>query len=129
MIIDNNNIETWLDEMDYFEFSKLLGVNHNPLSITLGYPSEDIIGNYNRIRITPTDVKNWKYKETKKFFPSETTDIRQIDLVKGIDNIINLRFKHSFAEVHLECKQFEIFVLQRVLQVALVSFVLLYGLF
>ena len=107
MIIDNNNIETWLDEMDYFEFSKLLGVNHNPLSITLGYPSEDIIGNYNRIRITPTDVKNWKYKETKKFFPSERTDLRQIDLVKEVDNIINLRFIHSFAEVRLECKQFE----------------------
>jgi hypothetical protein len=107
MIIDNNNIESWLDEMDYFEFSKLLGVKHNPLSITLGYPSEDIIGKYNRIRITPIDVKKWKYKETKKFFPSEKTDIRQIDLVKGIDNIINLRFIHSFAEIHLECKLFE----------------------
>lgn len=108
MIINNNNIETWLNEMDYFEFSKLLGVIHNPLSITLGYPSEDILGKYNRIRITPTDVKNWKYKETKKFFPSETTDLRQIDLVKGGDNLINLHFIHSFAEVQLECKQFGI---------------------
>lgn len=107
MRIDNKNIETWLTKMDYFEFSKLLGVNNNPLTIILGYPSEDIIGKYNRIRIRPIDVKKWKYKETKKFFPSETTDIRQIDLVKEIDNIINLRFVHSFAEVQLECKEFE----------------------
>lgn len=107
MRIDSNNIETWLNEMDYFEFSKLLVVNNNPLTIILGYPSEEIIGKYNRIRISPIDVKKWKYKETKKFFPSETTDIRQIDLVKEIDNIIKLRFIHSFAEVQLECKQFE----------------------
>jgi hypothetical protein len=107
MLIDISNIETWLDKMDYFEFSKLLGVNHNPLSITLGYQSEDVGGKFNRIRITPIDVKHWKYKETKKFFPSETTDIRQIDLVKDIDDIIKLRFIHSFAEVQLECKQFE----------------------
>lgn len=93
--------------MDYFEFSKLLVVNNNPLTIILGYPSEEIIGKYNRIRISPIDVKKWKYKEIKKFFPSETTDIRQIDLVKEIDNIIKLRFIHSFAEVQLECKQFE----------------------
>lgn len=107
MIIDKDNIETWLDEMDYFEFSKLLGVNHNPLSITLGYPSEDTGGKYNRIKITPIVVKNWKYKETKKFFPSENTDIRQIDLVKSIDNNIELRFIHSFTVVQLECKKFE----------------------
>jgi hypothetical protein len=57
MRIDSNNIENWLNEMDYFEFSKLLGVTNNPLTIILGYPSEDIIGKYNRIRISPIEVK------------------------------------------------------------------------
>lgn len=106
MIVNKKNIETWLEEMDYFEFSRLLEINHNPLSITLGYLSDEV-NIYNRVRITPTEVKNWKYKETKKFFPSETTEIRQIELDKGIDDIFKLRLIHSFTEIQLECEQFE----------------------
>ena len=108
MHIDINNIKAWMLEMDYFEFSKLLELEHNPLTITLGFHSDHSYEVYNRIRITPINVKHWIYPKTKKFFPSEATDIRQIDLLEDEGNIIKLRFIHSFSEIYLECQAIKI---------------------
>lgn len=102
------NIETWLEEMDYFEFSKLLEIQENPLSITLGFMHENDINLYNRIIIKPKEITNWQYNKSKKFFPSESTEIRQVELIDNPSSNINIKFVHSYSEIILECKSFEV---------------------
>ena len=106
-MVNKKNIESWLEEKDYFEFSKLLEIDENPLSITLGYMSDNEVNKYNRVKILPVEVKEWKYNKSKMFFPSESTDIRNVEFDTSSTNSINLKFIHSFAEILLKCKQFE----------------------
>lgn len=104
---NRENIKSWLEEMDYFEFSILLEVEEDPLSITLGYSHQDDIKLYNRVKLIPKNIENWTFNKSKKFFPSATTEIRHVELLDNSSSNIHLKLVHSFNEVILECQATE----------------------